>query len=246
LLHIQIQYYIHPDSLKAYPNGDGVYCKLTVETSESSLPMEKLVYLDVISGQSASTTFTVPVVFKPSPELSEIENYEQYFNNLGVHLKDYEALDRALTNFSVGSISFDRDGIPFFTPAHIEFMHESLHAIDNAEGKNYGKINQGDAVWDNAAEYLAIEGGKLTEHGFNKAFTENALNQESGLPARYGHAGFAVNEFFDSSNKSLQELLPRDSRLLKSSTLERLSAFLSSSSSSSSSSHGKGKEPSGP
>jgi hypothetical protein len=198
-LTIQTNYSLTQASLVAIPTRKGAYCRLQDENLHATeIPMQSLADYPIVKDEGAPSAFKAPVRAKDD------EAYEQ---NYGIFFKDMDLVYSALNHSIIGSFSFDAQGTPFFTPAHIEVMHENLHVIDNAEGENRAFINPNDETWDNAAEYWAIAGGPLTENQLNSAYE---------LPDRYGHHGIPIQVFLDysQSDVTLKNYLPPNSVLL--------------------------------
>jgi hypothetical protein len=129
-----------------------------------------------VPGAGAATEFGAPI-WLDGRSAGELQDAS--FDLLGVD----EALDRIFT----GSLSFARDGRPFYTPPRIEVLHELVHAIHNAKGINReghpGLTDDERHLWTNAEEYWTIAADPIGE---------NALNAQIQAPGRHGHGGLPL------------------------------------------------------
>jgi hypothetical protein len=102
--------------------------------------------------------------------------------------------ERALTKILSGSLSFDKNCRPFFTPARIELTHEIIHVLHNARGMNRAEtrrlLESEQKIWSNPEEWWTIAAGEINE---------NQFNQIIGAPDRYGHAGIPLSGLDKSS-----------------------------------------------
>jgi hypothetical protein len=98
-----------------------------------------------------------------------------------------------LSNIIMGSLSFNQEDTAFYTPMHIEFIHELIHVLHNSRGTNRKELDrqlteEERNLWSNTEEYWTIEGGHLCENRFNREL----------LPPveRLGHRGAPLTDFF--------------------------------------------------
>ena len=160
-------------SLLALPGGEATHCKAGPYDRAADI-RSRLAH--VVPGAGAATEFGAPLWLD---DQSAGELQDASFDVLGVD----EALDRIFT----GSLSFARDGRPFYTPPRIEVLHELVHAIHNARGlnrENHSGLTADERdLWTNAEEYWTIAADPIGE---------NALNAQIQAPGRHGHGGLPL------------------------------------------------------
>ncbi|MBA2654888.1 MAG: hypothetical protein H0U71_07485 [Gammaproteobacteria bacterium] len=161
---------ISPENMNAYAEGND-----NLDENETLQDRVK----DIKKNTGASSALIIPVW--PEHGCSLEQEY-------GVFFKDYNRLERSVENLVGGSFSYDENENIFYTPFHLEIMHEFIHALHNSRGTNrelLSSMHQGEKkVWKDAEEYWTIKGANISE---------NFLNKIVNAPPRYGHGGFSAS-----------------------------------------------------
>ncbi|RSM42515.1 hypothetical protein DMA12_21625 [Amycolatopsis balhimycina DSM 5908] len=176
-LSIGTVYKSEPSSLLANPNAHGVNATAAADagqmTEEEDETQTRSRLARIAPGHGGESVLSAPV---HAPELEE-------------QWKIFETLSArdALIVIMRGSISFDAEGRPYYSPSRVELMHELLHIHHNALGENRANLPMNQkmrAVWKDAEEFWTIAAGDLTESDFAV---------DLGLPRRRSHSGLRLS-----------------------------------------------------
>ncbi|ATB37045.1 hypothetical protein CYFUS_002466 [Cystobacter fuscus] len=177
---LRVVYKESPSSLLAFTAGGGAYCQAApVQGNPFEDPALHARAKSIAKGAGGPSELGAPVWFE--------EEENRSAGMLEADSFKHQSVDVALGKILMGSISFTRDKVPFFTPPRIELLHELIHVLHNARGSNREAIrvlsNVEEDAWHNAEEYWTIAGGNISE---------NAFNATIGAPDRYGHGGLVL------------------------------------------------------
>jgi hypothetical protein len=176
-LSLRIVYKESPSSLLAFAGGGGAFCGAG---AASVLPGLRERAKPIAKGAGGPSQMGAPVWF---------DDGKSSAGELQAASFGKQSVDEALSKILMGSVSFTRDRVPFFTPARVEILHELIHVLHNARGSNReavkGALNDAETgAWHNAEEYWTIAGGNITENEFNATI---------GAPDRHGHGGLPLS-----------------------------------------------------
>lgn len=191
-----LTYKINPSSLELSPNSTKAYARIKEEFKDTSLPLPaRIKPIDKNTGSSSALV----IPFWPEME----KDFEQ---NYGIYFKNSKSIERAFENLAGGSFSFDKNGDMFYTPFHLEVIHELIHGLHNSRGTNrnliHAMVEMERDIWKDAEEYWAITGGKISENFFTKLVN---------APLRYGHSGLSASVILkQKENEEMLKVTPKN------------------------------------
>lgn len=184
---VQVQYKAGPASLLAFVGASGCYCTAPPDDAVPGADIRTRAGT-IIKGAGGPSSLGAPV-WPPEERLMELLESDKTAHKVFGFQKwgSYTGVDAALAQILSGSVSFTRDRAPFYTPPRIELLHELIHVLHNATGANREKVDAlspGERViFKDAEEYWTIDGGEITENGFNALI---------GAPDRASHGGLSL------------------------------------------------------
>jgi hypothetical protein len=164
------------------------YATVSDKKSNKKQSFDKLGKLAKPSKGSGSV-LTVPVVIS-------VDDYD----NLPKFLKKDGIVEQVLSQSMGGDLAFGKKTISFL-PFQLEFFHELIHVLHNANGNNVRNLpipEDKQSKWSTYEEYVTIKDGKYTEAQFAPSY---------GAMPREHHGAVPSEELFNASIRKSSETL---------------------------------------
>jgi hypothetical protein len=194
MISMMLNYKVSPSSLELSPDALEAYARKISQNYKNKSLKDQIKGIQKNIG--ASSSLVIPVW--PEKE----EDFEKSY---GIYFKEIFAIEKAMENLIGGSFSFDKNGNLFYTPFHLEILHELIHSLHNSRGTNREHLRdvvpEEIGIWKDAEEYWTIAGGNMSE---------NFLNKIINAPLRFGHNGFSASAIMrPEKNEELLAASPR-------------------------------------